>query len=229
MAAERFNPPMFNGTEQQNINVWTTVYNRFAETNTWDAAKKMEVLPHFLTGEALAWYVARSQQANPPNSWNEWEQELKLKFTPPEALRHARLEQRMLQPHETIEAYIADILSSCQTVDPNMTNSLKVHHLIKGFPPTMKKDYDLKPTRRPREIQKHYPTAGNTTHSICTLRGFGDRQQEGVNYAGRHHEAVRTVGGSDSTVRKPSSKATTHSNTHRQTNLLVMRQTWTSR
>src|SRR5579863_1218432 len=153
MAAEKFNPPVYSGDDRQSISTWLTVFNKLAETNGWDDVKKVAVLPHFVSGSALAWYAATTQRATPPAAWRDWEGELRVKFTPPESMCHAQLEQRMLAPGETFETYITAVLNSCQLVDPNMSNALKVHHLIKGLPPALRKDMTLSQPEDPDKFR----------------------------------------------------------------------------
>ena len=54
----KFAPKLYNGSQTNNANLWIESFDTFAAFSEWNAARKVQALPIFLTGAALSWHTA---------------------------------------------------------------------------------------------------------------------------------------------------------------------------
>lgn len=125
-------PPVFSGTEDQDVEDWLSSYEKVSGPNKWDDAAKLSTANFYLAGVAKLWYTNHESEFE---NWSAFREAISAVFGRP-AVRKLRAEQRLRtraqEPNETFTAYIEDIIDLCRRVDASMSESAKIQHIMKG-------------------------------------------------------------------------------------------------
>lgn len=126
------NPSVFNGDVGQDPSKWLQEYDRVSKFNRWDDTICLANVFFFLDGTARQWYENNEDKLI---SWDVFKSELKQAFG--EAQHYAKraedeLKYRAQKSGESTQSYIQSVLGLCHQVKPDMSESEKVSHLMKG-------------------------------------------------------------------------------------------------
>ena len=125
-------PPIFAGTEDQDVEDWLSSYENVSGPNRWDDAAKLSTVNFYLANVAKLWYTNHESEIE---NWAAFKEAISAVFDRP-AVRKLRAEQRLRtraqEPGETFTAYIEDIIDLCRRVDASMSESTKIQHIMKG-------------------------------------------------------------------------------------------------
>lgn len=127
------NPSVFHGEPGQDPNKWLTEYDRVAKFNKWDELFSLANVYFFLDGTAREWFENNEELLT---SWEQFKAELTRTFGDSRRARKRadeELKGRAQQHGESTQSYIQSVLKLCQQVNPEMTESEKVSHLMKGI------------------------------------------------------------------------------------------------
>lgn len=126
-------PPIFSGSDEYDVEDWLSVYERVSAHNKWDDADKLSYANFYLTGVASVWYHNHESDFR---AWSDFKARITQVFGRP-AVRKLRAEERLRsrsqQPGENFTKYIEDVVDLCKRVDPSMTESDKIRHIMKGI------------------------------------------------------------------------------------------------
>ncbi|XP_075740668.1 uncharacterized protein LOC142786852 [Rhipicephalus microplus] len=132
-ALRQRDPPIFGGTEDQNVDNWIAEYELVSAVNKWNAADKLTNMSFYLTDVAKLWY--RNHQSD-FSTWSELAKTLAEVFGRP-AVRRLRAEQRLRgrvqRADETFTSYIEDVLFLCNIVDSTLDEAGKIKNIMKGI------------------------------------------------------------------------------------------------
>lgn len=130
--ARQRDPPVFSGTEDQDVEDWLSSYEKVSGPNRWDDATKLGTVNFYLGGVAKLWYTNHELEFQ---SWSAFKEAITAVFGRP-AVRKLRAEQRLRtraqEPNETFTAYIEAIIDLCRRVDASMSESVRIQHILKG-------------------------------------------------------------------------------------------------
>lgn len=119
-------PPIFSGTDGQDVEEWLATYHKVSAANKWDDAAKLTYVSFYLSGVASLWL--RNHEADIA-SWDSFKASFSQVFDRP-AVRKLRAEQRLReraqQPGETFTSYIEDVVDLCKRVNPAMLEADKI-------------------------------------------------------------------------------------------------------
>lgn len=126
-------PPIFSGSDEYDVEDWLSIYERVSAPNKWDDATKLSYANFYLTGVASVWYHNHESDLS---TWSDFKARITQVFGRP-AVRKLRAEERLRsrsqQPGENFTKYIEDVVDLCKRVDPSMTESDKIRHVMKGI------------------------------------------------------------------------------------------------
>lgn len=125
-------PTTFSGDGDENPKAWIRDFCRIARHNQWDESLCLANVIFHLSGTARQWFENNEESFK---SWETFVSALTQTFCHDEDLfRRAEttLKTRAQMNGESTEAYIQDILGLCKRVNPIMSETEKVAHLMKG-------------------------------------------------------------------------------------------------
>lgn len=126
-------PPIFSGTDDQDVEDWLASYQRVSAVNKWDDVTRLTNVIFYLTGVASLWF--RNHEAEIIN-WASFKTTFSEIFGRP-AVRKLRAEQRLReraqQPGENFTSYIEDVVDLCKRINPSMHESDKIKQILKGI------------------------------------------------------------------------------------------------
>ena len=126
-------PPIFSGTDGQDVEDWLAIYHKVSAANKWDDADKLTYVSFYLAGVASLWL--RNHEADITN-WASFKTAFSEVFDRP-AVRKLRAEQRLReraqQPGENFTSYIEDVVDLCKRVNPSMLEADKIKQILKGI------------------------------------------------------------------------------------------------
>ncbi|KAG0411983.1 hypothetical protein HPB47_010870 [Ixodes persulcatus] len=126
-------PKHFSGLGEEEIEEWLDLYERISAYNRWDNASKLANIIFYFTDVAKTWYLNHETEWQ---TWDDFTNRAKDVFGRPEnrrAIADRRLTYRVQQPTESYTSYIEDVLSLCRRANPQMEESERVRHLLKGI------------------------------------------------------------------------------------------------
>lgn len=125
-------PPSFSGTDSADIHDWLSTYDRVSRYNKWDDPTKLNNVVFYLTDLAKTWFLNHEADFL---SWETFSTRIAELFGRP-AYRKAdaefKLAQRVQGHDETYTSYIEDIICLCNKVKPDMSDTEKIKHILKG-------------------------------------------------------------------------------------------------
>lgn len=131
-------PPVFRGKGDEDLGDWLHLYERYGLALAWTDAEKADNLVFALEDVARRWYVTALRE-NRLKTWEDWRTALKENFSGDHVREWAyiQLQQRQQQLGETPQEYVSGILQLCARVNPEMPESEKLRHLLRGLRPEM--------------------------------------------------------------------------------------------
>lgn len=126
-------PQTFTGSPDTDVDDWLQNYERVSKHNRWDETIKLANVVFFLSDTALRWFENNEETLT---SWDAFKEAATNTFGHADTRRQQakeRLSRRYQLSSETSTAYIADVLRLCTRSDPDMTETDKVSHLLKGI------------------------------------------------------------------------------------------------
>lgn len=132
-APRQRDPPVFNGTDDHDVEDWLSSYDRVSVHNKWNEADKLSYVPFYLSGVAHLWF--RNHEADFA-TWAAFRTKLQEVFGRP-AVRKLRAEQqlrcRAQQKGENFTSYIEDVVDLCRRINPSMAEEEKIKNILKGI------------------------------------------------------------------------------------------------
>lgn len=133
MLARLRDPPVFSGVTDLDVDDWLVQFHRAASHNNWDDAQCMSNVVFYISGTALRWFENNESLMT---SWTSFKESITKTFQKADdrkqqASRCLAIRQQI--PGEPFQCYLEDVLSLCRKVDPQMPESTKVGHLLKGI------------------------------------------------------------------------------------------------
>jgi hypothetical protein len=130
-----FDPGLFHGTEDENIDQYFQRFEMVANANFWDDGCKIKYFPCYLRGTACQWYHVFSDTHSDKLDWPT------LKNAALDAFKQLafqdivfdKLLSRYQDTDESATSYCYHILFLCQQYDPNMSEQMKMQFLRRGL------------------------------------------------------------------------------------------------
>lgn len=126
-------PGDFTGIDNADADEWLRMYERVSVHNRWDDTIMLANVAYHLKKTAGTWFLNNEARLT---SWDVFKQEFLDAFSDSAARQLAAkndLSSRTQSCTESYVAYIQDVLALCAKVDPNMPESDKIGHVLKGI------------------------------------------------------------------------------------------------
>ena len=126
----------FTGAEEQDISVWIQDFEESVETPSGDSTTKQKAVVLYLSGDGEKWY----RLAGVENvEWSVFRQKLIAAFMSASQPLKAmiKLMNRKQGVHELAQNYFYDILALCSKFNPQMNETEKLLHLLRGVEPSL--------------------------------------------------------------------------------------------
>ncbi|CAF4927498.1 unnamed protein product [Rotaria sp. Silwood1] len=139
------NPKTFQGGKED-VKQWLEDIEQLFDTAQIPDSHKLDLIPYSLRGEARRWYKNTKATLT---SWPVFVKELKEAFLSPfhEELAFKKLESYTQGINQPVRSFYNEVLKLCAETDPEMSESMKLRHLLKKTKPTLQ-----------YEIRKKKPT-----------------------------------------------------------------------
>ncbi|CAF3374112.1 unnamed protein product [Rotaria sp. Silwood2] len=139
------NPKTFQGGKED-VKQWLEDIEQLFDTAQIPDSHKLDLIPYSLRGEARRWYKNTKATLT---SWPIFVKELKEAFLSPfhEELAFKKLESYTQGINQPVRSFYNEVLKLCTETDPEMSESMKLRHLLKKTKPTLQ-----------YEIRKKKPT-----------------------------------------------------------------------
>src|SRR5690606_11367632 len=123
--------PVFSGRHEEDGKRWLDMFLRFAACHCWSSAYKLMFVVYYLRDTALIWFENQNFQL-----WDSFVESFKKVYG--NDLRRSRLAEDELRTRaqragESCHDYVQIILKLCREYNPNMSESEKVAHILKGI------------------------------------------------------------------------------------------------
>lgn len=126
-------PDIFNGTDEQDVEDWLSSFERVSVNNRWDENDKLGRVHFYLRGVAELWLNNHEAELT---DWATFKTTFADVFGRP-TVRKLRAEQRLRDraqlSGEGFTSYIEDVVGLCRRFDPDMSETAKVKHIMKGI------------------------------------------------------------------------------------------------
>lgn len=126
-------PPIFSGTDDQDVDDWLSTYDRVSVHNKWNDVDKLSYVLFYLSGVASLWFRNHESDCS---TWAQFRTRFQEVFGRP-AVRKLKAEQqlrgRAQQKGENFTSYIEDVVDLCRRINPSMTEDEKVKNVMKGI------------------------------------------------------------------------------------------------
>lgn len=133
LLARQRDPPIFNGSDNMDIDEWLVHFHRAASHNNWDDDIRLSNVVFYLSGTALRWFENNETLMT---TWTSFKENIIKTFRKGDDRKQQAsriLALRRQIPGETFQCYMEDVLSLCRKVDPQMHEYARVGHLLKGL------------------------------------------------------------------------------------------------
>ena len=129
-------PPIFQGENGEDVVEWLASYEQIVEYNMWTDDQALRNLGMALGGVARRWFVSLLPR---PETFQTLRTELLDAFKPQnyEMEIESQLRSRTQKDGESAVNYCYDMIYLCNKLDPNMPESFKVQHIIRGLNPSL--------------------------------------------------------------------------------------------
>ena len=128
--------PMFEGRPQDDVVEWLQEYRDVSDFNNWTVGQRFRHVKWALKGYAKNWYRMLQPE---PDTFDAFSIAIRAAFKHPayDSGIAAELNSRRQGVDESPVLYCYEKLNLCRKVDPEMTEGVKLQHLISGMKPTM--------------------------------------------------------------------------------------------
>ncbi|XP_077560627.1 uncharacterized protein LOC144175423 [Haemaphysalis longicornis] len=126
-------PASFSGIGDRDVEDWLSTFERISTHNKWDDAMKLNNVGFSFTHLAELWFNNHHRDMT---TWAEFRERFMKAFGRPEVRKlqaEQRLRVRAQKTGEDFTSYIEDVVDLCKRVDPNMLETEKVKHILKGI------------------------------------------------------------------------------------------------
>ena len=183
------NPKIFQGGKDD-VKQWLEDIEQLFDTAQIPDSHKLDLITYSLRGEARRWYKNTKSSLT---SWAVFVQEIKEAFLSPfhEELAFKKLESYTQGANQPVRSFYNEVLKLCIETDPDMSESMKLRHLLKKAKPTLQ--YEIR-KRKPTTTKQFLEYAkeaeellqlsnietdtdtyenknAHSTHSVSTVRG----------------------------------------------------------
>lgn len=124
-------PKSFHGDIYEDVEDWLEHFERVADVNGWDRARKLRHVYFALEDAARTWYENHEAVMT---SWEEFRRHLLAAYASTDRREKAEnaLQARNQRTNESVGMYIEDMSRLFKRADPNMTEEKKLRHLLRG-------------------------------------------------------------------------------------------------
>ncbi|XP_037509562.1 activity-regulated cytoskeleton-associated protein-like [Rhipicephalus sanguineus] len=124
-------PEPFHDDTYEDVEDWLEHFERVANINGWDEARKLSRMYFALEDAARTWY--ENHEAVIP-TWQEFRRHLVATYASTDRREKAEnaLQSRNQRTNESVGMYIEDMSRLFRRADPNMTEEKKLRHLMRG-------------------------------------------------------------------------------------------------
>lgn len=157
-------PKSFRGDTYEDAEDWLDQYERVARVNQWRPDQKLSNVYFALDGSARTWFQNREAHLT---TWDEFCRRLIDTFGSTDRRDNAQrlLELRIQKPNESVSMFAEDMSRLFRRADPNMPDSKKLSHLMRGVkeqlfaglvrnPPTTVEEFIKEATAIERALQQ---------------------------------------------------------------------------
>ena len=139
------NPKTFQGGKED-VKQWLEDIEQLFDTAQIPDGHKLDLIPYSLRGEARRWYKNTKSSLV---TWSTFVKEIKEAFLSPfhDELAFKKLESYTQGINQPVRSFYNEVLKLCTETDSDMSESMKLRHLLKKAKPTLQ-----------YEIRKRKPT-----------------------------------------------------------------------
>nr|ABL86689.1 putative gag protein [Philodina roseola] len=139
------NPKIFQGGKED-VKQWLEDIEQLFDTAQIPDSHKLDLIFYSLRGEARRWYKNTKSSLT---SWSIFVKEVKEAFLSPfhDELAFKKLESYTQGVNQPVRSFYNEVLKLCNETDPDMSEAMKLRHLLKKAKPTLQ-----------YEIRKKKPT-----------------------------------------------------------------------
>lgn len=126
-------PGDFTGTDDIDVEDWLRRFERVSAHNRWDDTLKLANGALCLKQTAEKWFETNEARLT---SWDLFKEELRKVFGKPVGRQLAAKQELSTRAQTSTECYVTyihDVLALCSKVDPDMSETDKVGHILKGI------------------------------------------------------------------------------------------------
>ena len=129
-------PPVFQGTSAEDVVDWWGWYQQVSVFNHWTPIQQLRNFGMYLSGIARKWFLSLNPM---PLTIENMRDELFAMFKKPDYVYDLKrqLSARFQRIDEPVSEYFCDVIYLCSKVDPNMTDEMKIEHLLRGLKPLL--------------------------------------------------------------------------------------------
>ncbi|KAM7281280.1 uncharacterized protein ISCGN_005828, partial [Ixodes scapularis] len=126
-------PGPFTGTGDQEIEDWIDLYERVSFHNRWDNTIMLANIIFYLRDTARTWFETHEEEIT---SWELCKSKLQDLFGRPTGRKLSakrKLGSRVQTSTESYVTYIQDVISLCRKANPEMSDTDRIEHILKGI------------------------------------------------------------------------------------------------
>ncbi|RWS23174.1 hypothetical protein B4U80_07563, partial [Leptotrombidium deliense] len=171
----------YNGAPHRDVLRWLEEFEDFAGSCNWSDATKINKLPFYLKEAARDWYSSYVTNSSvPPRTWLSLKESLKNYFLPSSYNTYLRdrLHSAVQLPHQPVANYILEKKTLCFKLDPNMSETDIIHHILEGIDPEIAK---VIYTANPESVEKLLEVAKNAERGTRNLAARLTREAKSNN------------------------------------------------
>lgn len=129
-------PPVFQGTSAEDVVDWWGWYQQVSVCNHWTPVQQLRNFGMYLSGIARKWFLSLNPM---PLTIENMRDELFAMFKKPDYVHDLKrqLSARIQRIDEPVSEYFCDVIYLCSKIDPNMTDEMKIEHLLRGLKPLL--------------------------------------------------------------------------------------------
>ncbi len=146
----------FHGLPTESARDWLLKFEIAANSNRWSETTKINLLPSYLVGTALDWFLG-FHRFNKENSWSTWKNGFLEAFTKYSANEDLKviLENKIQHEGESTISYFWEILSLCKKINENMSEEEIIDNIKQGMLPENSRRINLLENKSLEELQNN--------------------------------------------------------------------------
>jgi len=185
--------PNFSGHPSEDVERFLkSIKNITKVTDESTNHEVLEIVRGKLTQSAGVWFDNNESKFT---KWSDFEIEFRNRYfsTTISNKKFEQLKQRQQKPDETITNYYDDIINLCREVDPLMSDSMIIQHLISGLNPDFRKELSRREsaTNTLKEFLKHAKIAQELHDTFEKFRTSSINSQQP--YFDQNHSLNQTL------------------------------------